>query len=440
MLRNVPEFHRVVFVLSNGFHPDPTKPPLQTTKEARLDLTRLSIDSIADPDQSFLAYQAATHGELLKCGPQTLEVSTVEFAFHRPVRTAETVSRMGSGRPGGVSLFVGGDLIVRMADPKIFTDVDLDSLSRQCAYFIMEREESPLKPALARLKRNRGIELNCRIFPLKQVDEWLAPFFGLSSTLIRNASRMGDSIQGMVVLPAARRIERERLYPPEKPVILNKRAAKKGGSELIQILAGLETEVRQAAQKAAERLSALADQGMPHTLALVETSAGGGIGSAMTALPGASRFLLEGRLAYGLEAKLELLRQIPHRDRPPSSPDPQGAATGDWARVAAVSSRMAHGLAAGMAIATHADYTLAETGMAGPPDGIHRSGKNGLSHLALITPQGRVSTQVQTNPFLTRGEHRLLFTLKALVWLLDHLPDGARTNLTIPPSSAPPIQ
>ena len=60
---------------------------------------------------------------------------------------------------------------------------------------------------------------------------------------------------------------------------------------------------------------------------------------------------------------------------------------------------------------------LAESGMAGPPDGERRSLKNGESWLALAGPQGVKTRMIRLNPFLTRREHQLRFAREALDWV-----------------------
>jgi nicotinamide mononucleotide (NMN) deamidase PncC len=67
------------------------------------------------------------------------------------------------------------------------------------------------------------------------------------------------------------------------------------------------------------------------------------------------------------------------------------------------------------------DFALAESGMAGPPDGKRRSFKNGLFHLALITPKGEHTHHAQFNPFLTRKEHQHLFAIHALARVREWL-------------------
>ncbi len=61
-----------------------------------------------------------------------------------------------------------------------------------------------------------------------------------------------------------------------------------------------------------------------------------------------------------------------------------------------------------------ADYALAESGMAGPPDGSRRSLKYGTCWMACAGPHGVSSEPVHDNPWRTRREHQLRFARRAL--------------------------
>ncbi|HEX7928545.1 MAG TPA: hypothetical protein VF678_13210, partial [bacterium] len=101
MLRRNPAWQRVVFVLSNGKHPDPTKANAEAPSATRLELCRLSIAAAADPARSFLAKQAAQAGETLRLGPETAGVSTREFRENSAVRTAQNIAALRAEAPTG---------------------------------------------------------------------------------------------------------------------------------------------------------------------------------------------------------------------------------------------------------------------------------------------------------------------------------------------------
>ena len=135
--------------------------------------------------------------------------------------------------------------------------------------------------------------------------------------------------------------------------------------------------------------------------ALVEATVGGLLTGAFAGRSGASRYFRQSRFAYDEAAKRGLIGEA----RMPS----------------AVSDGMVLALARGMREQGGTDFALAESGMAGPPDGRRRSFKNGLVHIALVTPKGEHSHQAQFNPFLTRREHQHLFSIEALTRMEEWL-------------------
>jgi nicotinamide mononucleotide (NMN) deamidase PncC len=67
--------------------------------------------------------------------------------------------------------------------------------------------------------------------------------------------------------------------------------------------------------------------------------------------------------------------------------------------------------------AAGADFALAESGMAGPPDGKRHSLKQGECWIALATADEVRTEPVRLDPFLTRQEHQLAFSVHALRWM-----------------------
>ena len=63
LLRSAPALRRVVFVLSNGHHPDPTKAGAHAPAERRLEMLQASLAELADPARSWLARRAEQAGE-----------------------------------------------------------------------------------------------------------------------------------------------------------------------------------------------------------------------------------------------------------------------------------------------------------------------------------------------------------------------------------------
>jgi PncC family amidohydrolase len=137
----------------------------------------------------------------------------------------------------------------------------------------------------------------------------------------------------------------------------------------------------------------------------VETSTGGLLTAALAGRSGASRYFRQARFAYDAHAKTSLAG---------------GALPGR----SAVSPEAVAALAQAMREAARTDFALAESGMAGPPDGERRSLKNGLCWFACAGPGGTRNESLQLNPFLTRREHQLRFSLHALDLLRRTLAGG----------------
>ncbi|MDH4246819.1 MAG: CinA family protein [Deltaproteobacteria bacterium] len=402
LLRENPTLRRVVWILSNGRHPDPTKPPIAFPAEERLALCRTALETVADPAHSLLARRAAQAGETLRLTPETQHLSLLEFGVDRAVRSAELVAHLcGGDSPGARLAWVAGtDLLRRMADSRIFSAEDLKLLTQGCHYHIPEREGEPLAPALDQLREKRGLQMESTGYPLAGAPEWLAPFLGLSSTAIRNAVEAGDPLGGMLPAPAAARLGGPGLYRQRTVAV---RLMTPGGQEVGTRSAlelareALQGEVDHAARELAFRLKALRESGSAHTLAVAEASCGGLVGAALTGVPGASRFLLQSRFVYHASAKAALL-------------GPEETARAH----PAVSEAMAAALADRLRAESGSDFALAETGMAGPPDGERHSLKNGTVCLAWSRPEGTLTRTLTLNPFLTRREHQLHFALAAL--------------------------
>lgn len=409
LLRRNPGWNRVVFILSNGRHPDPTKPDAEAAPEERLELLRRAIADVVAQDRSHLARLAARAGESLRIGSDTLLIWTREFAFSRAVPTAETVSALRAAHPGdaaAINWFAGSDLIARMADSRIFSDDDLTHLAGQCHYAIMEREGYPLNDALRALSTTRGITIAHQQFRARELPSWLEPFLALSSTLIRHAAEAGDPLGAMLPEGGAEKIRADGLYRPGRPAaqLVDGAGSVLGERSALQLeLERLGEALEREAAALSDHLARLHEQGEPHTLSLVEATVGGLLTMAFAGRSGASRYFRQSRFAYDEQAKRSVL------------------GTADGAMPSAVSDEMVLALARGMRGQGSTDFALAESGMAGPPDGKRRSFKNGLFHLALITPKGEHTDHAQFNPFLTRKEHQHLFAIHALARVREWL-------------------
>jgi nicotinamide-nucleotide amidase len=154
---------------------------------------------------------------------------------------------------------------------------------------------------------------------------------------------------------------------------------------------------------AARAARALLDRGA--RAALAESCTGGLIGSRLTAIPGSSRYLLGGIVAYHNRAKSSLLRVPPATLR----------------RHGAVSAPVAAAMARGARRAFGADVAVAVTGIAGPGGGT--AGKPvGLVFVA-VSGFGRSRSRRVVLPGDRRRVRERAADL-ALILLAEHLEDG----------------
>jgi nicotinamide-nucleotide amidase len=138
--------------------------------------------------------------------------------------------------------------------------------------------------------------------------------------------------------------------------------------------------------------------GRGQTLAVVECTLGGALGAAFTALPGASTWFVASLAPYSTQAKQQLLGVT---------------------LAGAVSPEAARALAAAARDRLGADWTLAETGIAGPR-GTRRSSKDpGTWFACLSGPEGVRERALETG-LDDRLANRAAF-LKAALALLSEI-------------------
>ena len=388
-LRANPELESVVFIPSNGFHPDPTKPDPRISAQERLEVMLTALEALFDPSYSHLARLAEAAGDSLYISSDRIHVWPHELSFSRAVRSRELVEHIRAGRPedsAPLNWFAGSDLVVRMAEPEIFASDDMNYLVNACTFQLLERvPDSPTK-AVQTLFQKRGVELSHEITPVGSLPGWLNPFLSLSSTLIRHAAHTGDPLGAMLPLPAAEKVVQSAWYreDPEIKASLNAR---------VQFL---QQELESEATVLAKLLMTRQEEGAPHRLAVAEASVGGWLTLPLAGRSGASKYFAQSRFVYDKTAKVSLLAE-------------RKVSGGS-----AVTEEMAVALAESIQSQAEVDYGLAETGMAGPPDGQRRSMKSGVCFIALATPDRTISDSVELNPFLTRKEHQVGFALAAL--------------------------
>ncbi|HEU4724909.1 MAG TPA: competence/damage-inducible protein A [Candidatus Eisenbacteria bacterium] len=151
--------------------------------------------------------------------------------------------------------------------------------------------------------------------------------------------------------------------------------------------------------------AALAERGL--TLAVAESFTAGGMGSAVTSVPGSSRYFLGGVTAYSNRAKQDLL----------------GVEAATLERVGAVSPEVAEQMASGARARFGADLALSSTGVAGP-DGGSAEKPVGLCYLGIASAEGARSVRY------VLGGTRPEITARAVAYALDllrrHLQGGVR--------------
>lgn len=142
------------------------------------------------------------------------------------------------------------------------------------------------------------------------------------------------------------------------------------------------------------------------TLAVAESCTGGGLGAALTEVPGASQVLLGGVIAYADAVKQHLL----------------GVSADLLRSHGAVSDPVAEAMAEGVRRCTGADWGVAITGIAGPGGGTAAK-PVGLVHLAVAGPDGCRSGAECFGASHGRGWVRRLSVGEALNRLRLHLLD-----------------
>lgn len=150
---------------------------------------------------------------------------------------------------------------------------------------------------------------------------------------------------------------------------------------------------------AEQAVAALVRRGQ--TLAVAESLTGGGLGAAVTAVPGASGAFRGGVTAYATEVKAELL----------------GVDDDLLARSGAVDPEVAVQMARGVRARLRATYGLATTGVAGPDPQDGRP--PGEVHVALSGPAGDRVRSVQVHG--GRADVRAEAVRAALALLVDTL-------------------
>ena len=389
-LRQRPELSRVVYLLSNGHHPDPFKRSVTLPKDIRLQLMQDLLASLHQDSGNRLNVIVDQAGETLRLRQVELFVSIIEFQREGQVRLLDNVKNIRTVlmsdrdyKSQRIQILVGSDLINRMQDPQIFSEADMKEMSNLAEWLVVPRPGERIAESLV-----EGPSLKQKILDPDLLPIALKSYLNLSSTIIRRA------VSSWQQLPA---------YLPDKAIEhLGSGPSKKTTefSEWEARIQELERELLEISRKVSRQLF---ERKNPPKIYLLETSAGGRIAGSLIGLPGSSKFVLGSQVAYANSIKEQLI----------------GRFLGDE------ESSLSEELTKEMALAAmnniEADLVLAENGMAGPPDGNLRSNKNGVCHLVLIQssemteqPHETIHEVIQENPFFTKQEHQIRFAISAL--------------------------
>ena len=123
VLWQFPETQLLVFILSNGRHPDPFKTVQIPHSSLRYEILRNALLEWSDPENSVPARYADESKVFLKLGRNNCAISRWELSFSSPLSLANHVQYFSRDRK--IALIVGADLIQRMLDPRIFKYPDL---------------------------------------------------------------------------------------------------------------------------------------------------------------------------------------------------------------------------------------------------------------------------------------------------------------------------
>ncbi len=405
VLRQFPQLKKIVFILSNGKHPDPTKEQQIADPQLRLEILKNALREFSMPPVSFLARVAREERQAFMLDEQNTCICTVEFECNEAVKLADHVIHLKQNakpdtRNPPLRLVLGDDLVRRMRNPDIFSNSELFSLAENCRFLIASREKTSVAESIQILKKTRNVSLHFHEIEAERLPQALHPWFDLSSTRIRKMAQGGHVLTCFLPDNAARLVEQHVLFQtPTGASQIN---------EWQQACRLQERLVDQSARKLKEVLDHRANMKWPHTLSFVETSTGGLLTAALAVLPGISRHLKEGAILYDQEAKERLL--------------------GKSRQLAAVSKECAMQLAKSFQEQSQADFVLAESGMAGPPEGNRRSQKQGQCEMALATSHTLRHVHHQSSLFHTKKEHQLRFAHAALEWLRDTLEKSERRS------------
>ena len=272
VLWQFPETQLLVFILSNGRHPDPFKTLQIPHSSLRYEILRRALLDWSDPENSLPARYADESKVLLKLGRNNCAISRWELSFSSPLRLADHVQNFSTNQK--IALIVGADLIQRMLDPRIFTDTDLAQIESDCLLIAAPRDDIDLKKTLQLIKQKRGFKLSVLQITKSVLPKKLQKFYQISSTLIRKAAQAGHSLEAFLPVNAALHISQNHLY---NRWTQNTDSNYSHLNEHQHSCFELKEQLEAAAVKLQKHLVQRAKNGQPHRFSVLETSTGGQI-------------------------------------------------------------------------------------------------------------------------------------------------------------------
>ena len=343
VLQQFPETQLIVFILSNGMHPDPLKQREIPPAVMRMEILRSALNDWSNPKFSLVAKIAEESGFELKLSNNNSAVSRRELSYDRPHRLLEHIRTFSTGDK--VRMILGADLLERMLNPKIFTNEDLAEISCNSHLLVAARNDVDIENVLKLLMQKRGITLKVTLIKKEFFPQNLQRFFLISSTLIRRAAQAEHELMAFLPATSAQQVSRYGLYEKRnnRLEILSCNL-----TELQLRLHELLEQLEESAKKLQKFLNQCEIQRIPHSFSVLETSTGGLISATFTSLSGASKHFLDGRILYSPEAQTQFLGRSLTVD-------------------SSVSQKRTQDLAEAMLRESGTAWALAETGMAGPP-------------------------------------------------------------------------
>ena len=318
--------------------------------------------------------------------PENAKICTSEFDENRPIFLREHIEKYRADHQK-IKVLMGSDLLKRMQKCQTFLQHDLEVMQSQAEFWIVSRSHESIMHQMNELSLKRNIKLSWQELNVSEFLNEGSDLFQLSSTVIRQLAVEGVNLEMCLPASIAQSVSQQAHVWQESIL-----------QQLHQNYYSLQKRIDDHIQAIQQTLSNFKKG---DTLAIVETSTGGKLADAFCKPYGMSAYFLEGKVLYSKKSQ----RQFLMAEKLNSIISEQHVLT----------------LAKRLKKQTGASYVIAESGMAGAPDGTRHSVKNGQMALALISENMEQTMLIQNPVFLTKEEHRLRFVLHAAEQFLNLL-------------------